>query len=319
MSMATKSSDLDDQKTGVNIQNESHTLIPPSGQSGPEEIEAFGSTPSYSLSPVFSMKTNTLPPWDSVLFGNTSDHYWRWQNYTTTSTCLADASCGGHGLRWQIQPNRSSIDWPRPSCPVLWVAIFRRRTELVQDARSHVHTGWSHQLAWLTGPAQCQSSKPGWRLVVDCPSHHQMMHQTQRTWMSSLHSALIITILLLQSGPVYMGSKAPNCCWTMGDAQGMVLGHHTRNEAKPHRKAKNEAGGNGSYGLPHPITTALTGLWVSTSSSVSLWSDRSGDTRHSHHGQQCYTESGVIWRSTCQSSRMKTWRMPSPTKGGTGI
>ena len=45
MSMATKSSDLDDQKTGVNIQTEGHTLTPPSGQNGHEDTEAFGSTP----------------------------------------------------------------------------------------------------------------------------------------------------------------------------------------------------------------------------------------------------------------------------------
>ena len=32
----------------------------------------------------------------------------------------------------------------------------------------------------------------------------------------------------------------------------MVLDHHTRNEAKPHRKAETEAGGKGSFGLPHP-------------------------------------------------------------------
>ena len=47
MSMATRSSDLDDQKSGVNIQTENHTLTPPSSQNGPEETEAFGSTPSH--------------------------------------------------------------------------------------------------------------------------------------------------------------------------------------------------------------------------------------------------------------------------------
>ena len=50
MSMAARSSDLDDQKSGVNVQTESHTLTPPSGQNGPEETEAFGSAPSCSPS-----------------------------------------------------------------------------------------------------------------------------------------------------------------------------------------------------------------------------------------------------------------------------
>ena len=44
MSMATKSSDLDDQKTEVIIQTKGYTLTPPSGQHSPEETEAFGST-----------------------------------------------------------------------------------------------------------------------------------------------------------------------------------------------------------------------------------------------------------------------------------
>ena len=50
MSMTTSSSDLDDQKPGVNIQTKSHTLTPPSSQNGSEDPEAFGSTPSCSPS-----------------------------------------------------------------------------------------------------------------------------------------------------------------------------------------------------------------------------------------------------------------------------
>ena len=50
MSMAARSSDLDDQKSGVNVQTEGHTLTPPSSQHGPEETEVFGSTPSHSTS-----------------------------------------------------------------------------------------------------------------------------------------------------------------------------------------------------------------------------------------------------------------------------
>ena len=46
--MAARSSDLDDQKPGINIQIKGHTLTPPSGQNGPEDQEAFGSAPSCS-------------------------------------------------------------------------------------------------------------------------------------------------------------------------------------------------------------------------------------------------------------------------------
>ena len=50
MSVATRLSDLDDQKPGTNIQKEGHTLTPPSSWNGPEDQEAFGSVPSQSPS-----------------------------------------------------------------------------------------------------------------------------------------------------------------------------------------------------------------------------------------------------------------------------
>ena len=53
-SMVTKLSNLDNQKSGVNIQTEGYTLTLPSSWNGPEETEMFGSTPSHlpSQSPV---------------------------------------------------------------------------------------------------------------------------------------------------------------------------------------------------------------------------------------------------------------------------
>ena len=48
--MAARSSDLDNQKYGFNIQTEGHTLTIPSDQNDPEEKEVFGSTPSHSPS-----------------------------------------------------------------------------------------------------------------------------------------------------------------------------------------------------------------------------------------------------------------------------
>ena len=56
MSMATKSSNLDDQKSGVNVQTESHTFTPPSGQNGPEVTEMFGSAPFPSPSQSLARK-----------------------------------------------------------------------------------------------------------------------------------------------------------------------------------------------------------------------------------------------------------------------
>ena len=153
MSMATKSSDLNNWKTGASIQTEGHTLTLPNSQHDPEDTEAFGSAPSWSQSQCPVRKSTPDCPWNLVLFGNTSDFYWRWGNYTTTTTttttttCLAGASCGRHGLRWQIHPNRSSTNGPRLSHPVLSVAVIRR-TELGWGMRCHVYTVGSHWLGW---------------------------------------------------------------------------------------------------------------------------------------------------------------------------
>ena len=48
--MATQSSNLYDQKSGVTVQMKGHTLTPKNGQNGPEETEASGSAPSHSPS-----------------------------------------------------------------------------------------------------------------------------------------------------------------------------------------------------------------------------------------------------------------------------
>ena len=50
VSMATRSSDLDNQKFGVVTQTDCPTLTPLSGWNGLEETEAFGSASSHSPS-----------------------------------------------------------------------------------------------------------------------------------------------------------------------------------------------------------------------------------------------------------------------------
>ena len=56
MSIAVSLNDLDDQKPGVKIQTEGHTLIPPNSWNGFEDQEAFGSTPSHSPSQSLARK-----------------------------------------------------------------------------------------------------------------------------------------------------------------------------------------------------------------------------------------------------------------------
>ena len=56
--MAAQSSNLDDQKSGVTIQMEGHTLTLLNGQNDPKEMEASGSTQSHSPSPLPSNEAN---------------------------------------------------------------------------------------------------------------------------------------------------------------------------------------------------------------------------------------------------------------------
>ena len=59
MSMATRSSDLEDQMSGANLQTEGHVGVQSQCQKGPEEMGALGSSPSHS--PSWSL-ARRLPP-----------------------------------------------------------------------------------------------------------------------------------------------------------------------------------------------------------------------------------------------------------------
>ena len=61
VSMVAKLSNIDDQKSGVNLQTEDQTITPPSGQIGPEDPEVFGRTPSHS--PFQSPARKPTPDW----------------------------------------------------------------------------------------------------------------------------------------------------------------------------------------------------------------------------------------------------------------
>ena len=127
ISMATKSSDLDDCISGVNLQNNGHTPTSPSGVKGLEEMGASGSAPSHS------------PPWSPERWpspGHPGTQYCLGICITLTekrgaapplSHTLDCASGGGHAMTWQSWPHQSSSDRPRKGYSVLWETFPRRR------------------------------------------------------------------------------------------------------------------------------------------------------------------------------------------------
>ena len=59
VSMATRSSDLEDQMSGANLQTEGHVDMPSQSQKGPEETGVLGSSPSHL--PSWSPARRPLP------------------------------------------------------------------------------------------------------------------------------------------------------------------------------------------------------------------------------------------------------------------
>ena len=64
MSMATRSSDLDEPE--INIQTEGHTLTLTNGQNGQGNPEVFGSAPSHS--PSWSLASKPKPDWPETQY-----------------------------------------------------------------------------------------------------------------------------------------------------------------------------------------------------------------------------------------------------------
>ena len=107
MSVTTRSSDLDNQKPGINIQTEGHTLTPLSGWNGPEDQEAFGSTPSHS--PSQSLARKPTPDWPETQYcleiqvTSTDDEG------VTPPTLM----CGRH-QSWKTWFKMANLAWQKP-------------------------------------------------------------------------------------------------------------------------------------------------------------------------------------------------------------
>ena len=128
MSMVARSSDLDNQKSGVNVQTKDHIPTPPSGQNSPEETEAIGSAPSHSLSQSLArMQTPDCPEAQYCLeiqVSLTKDGEIAPPPHMPVKPpwCRTCSEMGN----WEIRPHRSGSDRPQLGHPLLWM-IPRRR------------------------------------------------------------------------------------------------------------------------------------------------------------------------------------------------
>ena len=159
MSMAARSSNRDNFEPETKIQIEGHTLTPTGGQNGPEDPDAFGSTPSHS--PSWSTARTPAPNWPETWYCleiqvvSTEDD----KATPPLTTCMATTDSGRYGLWRKNQPNRSHSDWPRKGYLVLWTLFIRRRTEFGQSLRDTAMFTLSGIIAWVGEQAQI-SAKP---------------------------------------------------------------------------------------------------------------------------------------------------------------
>ena len=243
-----------------------HTLTLPSGQNGPEDQEAFGSTPSHSPSQslariptpdspetwycleiqVISTEDGgvTLPPPDMWQVPIIKDMVWDDTSGLTVAVVtspgrvvlfygqqllgegfslgkawgivfMLSGVIGWVGKQAQLKGANNIIKNIIPQTP-LKVGVLQsiRFSHTPDEARSvgleklvflpknysaiEISFNIINQTEWETYihsiPTQCQTSKPGWWLVVDHSSHHQRTHQTKRAWPPSFHSTCINTI-----------------------------------------------------------------------------------------------------------------------------
>ena len=211
-------------------------------------------------------------------------------------TCLGGATCGRHGLRWWIQPNRSSSDWHRLGHFVLWVVIIRR-TQFGWGKGHLIHLVRSHLLGQQTSPSEHQSSKPGWGqwLIAQAITKRSIKPRRPVCTCSIPPVSILFNFSNQGQSPWATGPSTPIEQWGVPNCNprplyqewGLVL---------------QKDWGQGQLELwpvppPLPLPSPDCGFesdqsLASTSSMVSARSDRCGGSRHSHHGWKCHRESG---------------------------
>ena len=294
MSMATRSSDLDDQKSIVNIQTEGHTFTPPSGQNGPEDPEAFGNAPSHS--PSQSLARKPTPDWPKTWYCLEIQVILTKDGGTPPPPPHAWHVPVVEEMVWDGKSGLTEAAVTGPSQAILfygWWLLEGLSLGKVQDAAFMLlgAIGWVGKQPQLN--TNLVSLGEGWQLTTQtitegcitprrpgCPcSIH--LHQHHST-------SIIRTSLYRQKGSKLLLNN--------GRYLGMTLGPATRTWAKHQTKTEAKAGKN--CGQLHHITFALARSWIwkwlkfsinFLISVIKVW--QVWGSRHSHCSQWHWRES----------------------------
>ena len=213
--------------------------------------------------------------------------------------------------------------------PRLGTVLFYGRQSPGEGFRSRVRhmrctvfmLSGTHQFGWQACLTQCQCIKPVGRQVIDCPIHH---------WMKSLkledldvpshiclhHCHLDFTVGM--SG--FYRKRGSRALMSMWRSQGVFASGITpwlrlgiKIWLQPQPEAARPMGGTNpaTFTFTWPCRFESDRSSVSTSPLVSsqfqqIWGLQASTPVADTAGNQ-----EAIWRLICQSSRMRTWRMPS--------
>ena len=231
---------------------------------------------------------------------------------------LAGTSGGRHALRWQVWPNRSSR-----------AVLFYGRQSLgeglslgeAHNAMFMLSEGISQVCKQAQLNANALSLCKGWWVIVQAITEWHTEVRGPRHPCTHLPAFCHLGFMIM-AGPEE--ERPPSA------------DKHIEDPRHTHWTSQHDWGQVQQWGWDHswmwwelwaalpPLLSPLLSCRfksnrssISISSSVSSRSNRSGGSRHSHHGW-CHREPGAMWKSTYQSSKMRTQKIPSHIKVGVG-
>ena len=321
--MAARSSDLDEQKPGTNIQKEDHTLTPPSSPNDPEDPEAFGSTPSKPPSQSLARKPDYPKTWYCLEI----------QVISTEDDKIIPPPCH----TWQV--------------PIMEDMVWEGRTGLIEAIVTSpgwaiLFYGWqllgeglnlgevrdatftlSGVIAWVGKQVQLSAKS------VSLGNGRQLIAQAiTKGHIEQGGLATLIPFNLHQCHSVFIIKTCPHdqptSQWLLnnGRCPSLDLRQDSRSKAGHHSKAGIEVRDNKSYGWLHPsclhihqtmdlrVIGAQHQLHHQCCQCLRGWEDQGVHTLASVPARN----QEAIWRSTSWSLRTRTLKMLLHTRVGTG-
>ena len=260
MSVATRLSDLDDQKSGINIQTEDHTLTPSNSWNGPEDPEVFGSTPSHS--PSWSLARKLTPDWPETQYcleiqvTSTEDwgatppppHMWQapimeemvWDGKSGLTEVVVTSP--GKAILFYRQQLLEGL-----SLGEAWDAMFTLSGAI----------SWVHKQAQLS--AKSVSLGDGQQLIAQTITKGHIKPRGP----GHPHSILPVSTPFNFHNQAHLyNQKTPQQLLNTGRCPDLATDQYTSNKVGHHSKLRSRPGAVGVMGGLTPVTITVISLWI---------------------------------------------------------